>query len=343
MIIADRRAFLRGAALVAGGAAVAGAGLSSTLAVGGRKLELYNGQHAQTTAALVEAFIKETGIQVEIRRGGSGQLANQMMEEGGVSPADVFFFEGSSAAAALANKGLLEPIDPETMQQVPARFSASDRTWLGITGRCRVVAYNKSMIRASELPPSVLDFGSEAWDGKVAYVPTSIEFLEQIIAVKMLVGRERTLDWLADLHAYGRVYNNNVAAMNAVERGEIATALINNYYWFSLAREVGYEKMRSALHYIRHRDAGALISVSAAGMLKSSRNRDEARAFLAFMVSAKGQQALADAVAEYPLRPGIVSPFPLEPFDRLDPPPVTPAEIGDAADAIAMEREVGLA
>src|SRR3546814_8127179 len=61
------------------------------------------------------------------------------------------------------------------------------------------------------------------------------------------------------------------------------------------------------------------------------------------MASDAGQKAIADSVAEYPLRPGVTSPFDVKPFDTLEPPHVTPADLGDAADALALRREAGLA
>jgi iron(III) transport system substrate-binding protein len=339
----DRRQFLRTSVLAAGTLAVGRVGIGEASAAEDTTLTLYNGQHATTTAALVEAFTKATGIGVDIRKGSSGQLANQIIEEGDASPADVFYSEESPPVAALSNHGLLSPLDAVTLEQIPTEYAAKDGTWLGASARCRVVAYNKAVVRESELPASVLDFATEAWVDAVAYVPTSGAFQEQIVAIEQMKGRDVALDWLKGLKQYGRAYNGNGAALMAVEAGEIDVALINNYYWFSLAAEVGEANMKSALHYIGHKDPGGLITVSAAGILKSSRKQEAAQAFLAFMVSAAGQQAIVDSVAEYPVRPGITSPFALKPFAELDPPDITAADLGDAADALVLEREAGLA
>jgi iron(III) transport system substrate-binding protein len=337
----DRRRALKAGTAFA--FAWAAGGLSQTRAAEQTTLTLYNGQHAHTTAALVDAFTKATGIKVEIRKGGSSQLANQIIEEGVGSPADVFYSEESPPVAALAGKGLLAKLDADTVKQIPTEYVAKDGTWLGASARCRVVVFNKSMIRDSDLPASVLDFATSAWKDKVAFVPTSGAFQEQIVAIEKLKGRDAALNWLKGLKAYGRIYNGNGAAMRAVERGEIATALINNYYWFAVAKEVGDANMKSAVHYMGHKDPGALITVSAAGILKSSKKQKAAQQFLAFMVSAPGQQAIADSVAEYPVRPGIKSPYALKPFTELDPPAVTPDDLGDAASALVLEREAGLA
>jgi iron(III) transport system substrate-binding protein len=337
----DRRRILKtGTALAC--TLVAG-GMSRALAADETTLTLYNGQHSHTTAALAAAFTKATGINVAIRKGGSSQLANQIIEEGAGSPADVFYSEESPPVAAVAGKGLLAKLDADTIKQIPAEYVAKDGTWVSASARCRVVVFNKGMIKDSDLPASVLDFATAAWKDKVAFVPTSGAFQEQIVAIEKLKGRDAALNWLKGLKQYGRIYNGNGAAMKAVERGEIATALVNNYYWFALAKENGEANMKSGVHYMRNKDPGALITVSAAGVLKSSKKLKQAQQFLAFMVSAPGQQAIVDSVAEYPVRPGIKSPWALKPFTELEPPAITPDDLGDAASALKLEREAGLA
>ncbi|WP_066457609.1 extracellular solute-binding protein [Castellaniella caeni] len=343
MKTSSRRAFLRSGIVLGAGALLGAPALRSARAAQTQTLVLYNGQHAKTTTALVAAFTKATGIQVEIRKGSSTQLANQIIEEGNRSPADVFYAEESPPVAALAEKQLLAALPESTLSQVRPGYTARDKTWTGVTARSRVTVYNKDMIQASELPGSVMDMATAAWKDRVGFVPTSGAFQEQIIAIKLLKGRDAALNWLKGLKEFGRIYNGNMAAMRAVERGEIATALVNNYYWYIVANEVGTDKMKAGLHYSAPKDPGCLITVSAAGVLKTARNPDAAQKLLAFMVSQAGQEAVVDTVAEYPLRAGVKSPFDLKPFDQLMPPAVSPADLGDAADAIALRREAGLA
>jgi iron(III) transport system substrate-binding protein len=59
-------------------------------------------------------------------------------------------------------------------------------------------------------------------------------------------------------------------------------------------------------------------------------------------VSEEGQKVLAEAAGDFPLRPGVTSSVALKPFDKLDPSPVSAAEIGDAASALDLERAVGI-
>ncbi|MBV6271491.1 extracellular solute-binding protein [Alcaligenaceae bacterium CGII-47] len=339
----NRRSFMHQSLSLGAAAIFAPGTMRLAQAIEPPTLTLYNGQHTHTTEALVKAFTQATGVHVDVRKGSSAQLANQIIEEGARSPADVFYAEESPPVAVLDNKGLLSVLDASTLTQIIPGYIAKNGTWISVSARSRAIAYNPSLLKASALPASIMDIATADWTGRVGFVPTSGAFQEQLIAIELLLGRPAALNWLKDLKKYGRIYNGNMAAMKAVESGDIATALVNNYYWFAVAKEIGADKMQSALHYMDHQDPGGLITVSAAGILKSSRRQALAQQFLAFMVGPAGQQAIVDSVAEYPLRPGIVSPFNLKPFSQLHPPKISPADLGDAADALALRREAGLA
>jgi iron(III) transport system substrate-binding protein len=303
-------------------------------------LTLYNGQHRATTEALVAAFTQSTGIVVTMRNAESPELAAQIAEEGARSPADVFFSEQSPPIASLQEKGLLGQTDPATLKLIPAKYNSNDGTWIGASVRTRVITYNKKMISPADMPKSIMDFGTAALDGKFGYVKQD-GFQEQVMAIVHIKGRDAALAWLKGLKQYGRSYNGNRIASTAVENGEIAMALSNDYYWYSLAKEKGADTLNSALYSFPGDDAGNIFNVSAAGMLKSSRNQAAAQRFLAFMLSAEGQEAMIRTTAEYPVLPGLTSPYNLPPLSRFSA-PVSPADMGSASDAYALEREAGL-
>lgn len=306
-----------------------------------KELTLYNGQHETTTKALVEAFEKKTDIKVNVRNGSSNELANQINEEGKKSPADVLYTEESPPLAMLAEKGLLTNLDEETVKPIPEKYRGKDNAWIGVTARTRVAVYNPSKIKKKELPDTVLDVAKSEWKGKIGFVPTSGAFQEQITSIIKLEGRDTAKKWLEGLKKYGEQYDHNTTALKAVERGEVAAALINNYYWYSEKKEQGADNMNSKLYYFDNHDAGDLITVSGAAMLKSSENREAAEKFLHYMASTEGQKVIEKASEEYPLNPN-VSNKDLKPFDELSPPDVTPADLGDGQEALELEHEVGL-
>ncbi|UDL95968.1 extracellular solute-binding protein [Lichenihabitans sp. PAMC28606] len=305
-------------------------------------LTIYNGQDEGPVEAAAAAFEKKTGIKVEMRKGGSPAFANQIIQEGARSPADVFYSEYTSPLAILKDKNLLAEVPAETLAEIPARFNDAGKMWLGVTARNQAMLYNKTMISEDKLPESVLDFAKPEWSGKVAFNPKSAAFLEEVTAVIQAKGEATAKAWLTALKTGAKAYPSNTAIVVAVDRGEVETAIVGDNYWFAVAEERGADKMNARVHYVGHKDPGSLVTVSAAAILKSAPHPDVAQKFLAFLASADGQTAVAAAAADYPLRPGIVSPYKLTPLADLDVSPITPSDIGTAHVALELERSVGL-
>jgi iron(III) transport system substrate-binding protein len=307
-------------------------------------LVLYNAQHEQTVDTLVTGFEKATGVQVKVHSGDGPEVANQIIQEGANSPADIFFTENSPEIAVLDEKGLLVPVDPTTLAQVPAKYSAPDGNWVGVLAREDVLAYNTKMISESQLPKSLLDLADPAWKGKVAIAPSDNDFLPLVNAVLVTKGHDATLAWLKGLKANAQIFDDDEGVVAAVNRGSVATGIINNYYWARLQAELGAAKMDSAIYHFSGGDVGGLINISGAGVLKTSKNPQDAQRFLAYLVAADTQKLLADntVVFEYPLHPGVAPNPVLKPFDQLQPPAISVTQLGDDAQVVNLLTDAGL-
>lgn len=306
-------------------------------------LTIYNGQHKTATIALIDAFKEQSDIEVTTREGSSNELAHQIVEEGERSPADIIYTEESTPLIMLANKGLLSEIDAAALEHIPAEYRDENGNWVGLLARSRVLAYNPELINEDELPTSVQDLTESEWKDKFAFVKTSGAFQKQLSAMIKLEGRDTAKAWLEGLKENGKVYRHNKAALDAVERGDIPFAMINNYYWDSMAREKGADNLHSRLYFMGTEDLGDLVTVSGAAILKSSKNQEEAQAFMAFATSEAGQQILTDKSAQYPLNSKVDTKG-LKPFSELTPPNGT-LDLGEYSDgkaAIELLQEVGL-
>ena len=307
-------------------------------------LTLYSAQHEQTVNLLTKAFTKETGIDVKVHTGEAPELASQLVKEGASSPADVFFTENSPELELLSEKGLLAKVAPATLAKVPAQYSGSAGEWVGVLARENVLAFNTGMIQEQALPASLLDLAKPEWKGKIAIAPTDADFLPLLGAVVALKGRPAALEWLKGLHDNAIIFDDDEGVVAAVDRGAAATGIINNYYWARLRTEKGADKMLSAIHHFAAGDVGALMNVSGAAVMKSSRNQAAAQKFLAFLVSKPAQEMISklDITFEYPLVPGVAANPILKPMSELQPPSLTLKQLGDDRDAAQLLREAGL-
>jgi iron(III) transport system substrate-binding protein len=328
------------AILVCGALALSACGSSAHSA---ESITLYNGQHEQTTAALVAAFERRTGIHVDVRSGDEAELANQILQEGANSPADVFYTENTPVLEALRERGMLAAVSPPTLAAIPSRYNSSEGDWVGVSARVSVLVYNTSQLAPSQLPSSILELAEPKWKGKLAIAPSETDFQPLITAIIKLDGRAAAERWLRGLQANGKIYPDNETIVAQVNNGESAIGPINHYYWFRLRAELGGGGMHSALHYYAPGDPGDLVDVSGAAVLRSSSNKAAAQAFLAFLVSHAGQETIARSDSyEYPLRPGVAPAPGLRPFAQLKPAALTPAELGDGHQALALEQKLGL-
>jgi iron(III) transport system substrate-binding protein len=130
----------------------------------------------------------------------------------------------------------------------------------------------------------------------------------------------------------------------AVNRGAVATGIINSYYWARLRVETGASAMHADIYHFRHGDVGALINVSGAAVMKSAPHPAAAQRFLAYLVGDRAQRLLgrSDVDFEYPLRPGVPANPILRPFSLLEPPAITVAGLGDDQQAAALLQQAGL-
>jgi iron(III) transport system substrate-binding protein len=304
-------------------------------------ITVYNAQHEELLAELAPAFTKQTGIEVKLRNGSDFELANQLVQEGQASPADVFLTENSPAMSLVESKGLFAKLDASTLDLVPAQYRARSGVWMGFSARSTVLVYNKDKISESELPASLLDLAKPEWKGKVSFSPTGADFQAIVSAVLELKGAAATQKWLAGLKANGTVYQGNNVVLKEVNAGTIDTGVIYHYYWYRDQEESGANSKDSALHFFGDQDPGAFLSVSGAGVLKSSKHAKNAQTFVEFLASETGQKALAKSYAlEYPLNPAVDLGRGVRPLDELDPPVVDMSAL-NGPEVISMLQDAG--
>jgi iron(III) transport system substrate-binding protein len=325
---------------------IAGLLLSSSpaAAAGTETLTLYSGQHPQVVQMLTRAFTKATGIAVRVHSGEGPEIAAQILREGKSSPADVVFVENSPELVLLDAHHLLAPVAPATLSLVPRRDSAPDGNWLGVLARQNVLAWNPALIRRQDLPRSLLALADPQWKGKVAIAPSDADFLPVVGAVIHTEGKAKALAWLDGLRRNAKIYQDDEAVVAAVNRGSVATGIINNYYWARLRTELGPAHTPSRIAHFAPGNVGNLINVSGAAILASSRHKAEAQRFLAFLVSRPAQEMLAksDVDYEYPLVRGVAPNPMLTPVKDLHPPAIPPTALGTDRAAAALLERAGL-
>jgi iron(III) transport system substrate-binding protein len=332
-------------ALTACGSSTPSSATSSGGAAGqslkGQTITVYSGQHEETTKALTSDFAKRTGVQVRLKSDDEASLAGQLLQEGSVSPADVFYAENPPALTTVQEKNLLTTVDASTLSQVPADASSPEKDWVGVSARTAAFAANKS-VPAAELPQSVYDLTKPYWKGQLGVAPSETDFAPIVTKIIETKGTAAAKAWLEGLKANAKVFESNETLIASVDKGEVKGGLIDHYYWYRLRDEVGANKLKTTLNYFATGDPGTLVDVSGAAVLKSSKHQAAAQAFLAYLVSEPAQKIIATSHSyEYPLRPGVQPSAGQKALASIAG-FTSPLQLGNGKSALALLQSVGL-
>lgn len=310
---------------------------------GGGSVVVYSGRSEELVSPLFDRFTEETGISVEARYGDSAELAAQLIEEGDRTPAQVFFSQDAGALGAVAAAGVLAPLPESATGKVPAEYVAADGTWTGVTGRARVIAYDAEQVPAEEVPTSVLDLTDPRWQGQVGIAPTNASFQSFVTAMRRGIGDEATRAWLDGLVANDvQTFEKNGLILDAVDSGQVQLGLINHYYWYEKAAEVGAEAMRAQIAFTAPKDPGSLVNVAGVGLTAPAAEDANAAEFAAWLLTPDVQQWFVENTFEYPLVDGLAIPDGLPPLDTLTGPDVALADLADLPGTLALLTEAGL-
>ena len=302
---------------------------------------VYSGRSEGLVGELFAAFTAETGIEVDVRYGDSGEMAALILTEGSSSPADLFFSQDAGALGAVEQAALLSPLPSETLSLVESKYSSQTGSWVGTSGRVRVVVYNPSLV--DTLPAGIDDLLDPKWSGKIGYAPTNASWQSFVTALRVTRGEDAARTWLKSFAANKPVaYEKNAVVRDAVNTGDVALGLVNHYYLYEKIAAESAAAVVAQIHYFLYGDVGGLVKVAGVGMLQSSKNQTSTLALINYLLSAAGQEYFAQKSFEYPLVTGTMQFGDLPSLADLNSPNIDLSDLQSIALTQEMLEEVGL-
>jgi iron(III) transport system substrate-binding protein len=310
---------------------------------GAETLVLYSGRNEELIQPIIDQFVAETGVQVDVRYGNTAGLANQILEEGDATPADVYLGQDAGALGALANAGALAVLPSDVLDRVPDIFRDPAGQWVGLSGRARLVIYNPVLLEESglELPASILDLTDPVYSGVVGWAPANASFQTNVTALRLLIGEDETAAWLSGMVDNGAVSfgSSNGNLHRAVISGEVILGVSNHYYLFNFLNEDPNAPI--AHHYFPAGDPGSLLNVSGIGVLASSEQPGLAQRLVLYLLGNSAQQYFADSTYEYPVVDGIAVNELLVPLSEIEPPALNLSDLHDLQTTIELIEASG--
>jgi len=303
-----------------------------------KTLTLYSGRIEPILGTALKQYEQASGWKVKARYGDSPSLAATLVEEGKNSPADLFFSQDAGSLDAVEKQGLLLKLPADILAKVPRRFQSTTGSWVGTTGRSRIIAYSEKLDE-SEIPDSPLELTDKKWKGRVGWAPTNASMQGYVTALRLVEGEDVARKWLEGMVANDtQVYDSNIPVRDSIAKGEIDLGLINHYY---VAEAQAEDPNYPVKVHFPPDDLGSLINVAGVGVLASTKNKEQALAFVRQMLSIETQRYFADSSKEYPVIAAVPPPKELTPLSKIPSPNIDLAKLGDLQGTLKLMRETG--
>jgi iron(III) transport system substrate-binding protein len=285
--------------------------LLSAAAASAEEVNLYTTREPGLVKPLIDAFSAETGITVNtvfIKDG----LPERVAAEGENSPADVLMTVDIGNLIDLVDAGVTQPVRSDILDAaIPPNLRDPDGNWFTVSTRARVLYASADRVDIDSFTYEQL--ADPQWKGRICIRSGQHPYNTALFAAYLARhGEAETEAWLTALK--NNLARNPGGGDRDVARdilGAICDIGIANSYYVGLMRSGAegpeQEEWGKAIDVIlpTFEDGGTHVNVSGASVAKYAPNRDNAIAFLEFLVSDQGQELYAHANFEYPVKPGV--------------------------------------
>ncbi|GAD52601.1 ferric iron ABC transporter, iron-binding protein [Halarchaeum acidiphilum MH1-52-1] len=304
-----------------------------TLYIGGGEGGLY-----QQLATLLQKHYPDFTVHTRY------SAANQVLTEGqnGQVRADVFWANDAGSLGVVEDADLAASLDGDTTDLVPSRYHTD--AWTGVAGRARAIPYNTKQFSESDVPDSIDAFTDTAdLDAKMGWAPSYPAFQSFVTAMRVLEGEDATRSWLNGMQERGHggmsQYKNEWYVSNAVADGEIGAGIANHYYTIRVISSRPNAPIDLAF---TKNDAGALVDVAGAEVMKDTSNPELAQNFVHHLLSAEAQEFLATWSFAYPMIGGVDPVEQLPALSALNPPDLDLTKLANVQPTLDLLRQTGV-
>ena len=277
-------------------------------------LNLYSYRSPLLLQPFLDAYTAETGTEFNIVHAPKG-LLQRLEAEGSKTKADLVMTVDTSRISELSESGLLADLNSDVISaNVPPYFRDVNDRWTALSSRARIVAISKDRVEKGALT-RIEDLAKPEWKGRVCTRKGSHVYNRALLSSLIAHhGQEGARDWAEKLVANlaRKPQGNDRAQAKAIWSGECDVAIMNTYYYGKMKFNDKEPEQKAwadsiSLVFLNQDDRGQHVNITGGGILKTSKNKQAARAFLEWLTEEKAQKLYATANYEYPINPAVAA------------------------------------
>ena len=292
----------------------------------GNELNIYSGRKSFLIEPLIDEFKKNNkNINVNIVTGKSDEFIERLKLEGKNTKADILLTTDVARLTRAKNNNLFKKISSKILKNnIPSKYRSKDDDWFGLSVRARPIIYSKDRIKINELK-SYEDLAGEKWRGRVCMRSSNNVYNQSLIAFMIInLGEKKTKKWLDNLvkNFARKPYGGDRDQIKAIASGQCDITVANTYYLANMLTSKNLKDQEAAkkvsIFWPNQDDFGVHINLSGAGVIKNSKNTNNAILFLEFLSSKKAQQIYTKKINEYSIRTGVIPSETVKEFGKFN-------------------------
>jgi iron(III) transport system substrate-binding protein len=278
----------------------------------GAEVNVYSARGEDLIKPALDTFTEQTGIKVNLITESADALIRRIELEGANSPADVLLTVDAGRLFRAKEAGILASLkSPILTQRIPSAYRDPDNQWFGLSLRSRVIMFDKSRVSAEEIS-SYEDLADPKWKGEIC-IRSSGNIYNQSLLASLIEhhGEEATEVWAEGLvsNMARRPQGGDRDQIRAAVAGQCKLAVANTYYLAGMLNsDVNTDvevAQKIGVLWPNQDDRGAHMNVSGAGLIKGSKNVEEARQLIEFLSDDYAQGWYSEVNNEYSVRADI--------------------------------------
>ena len=271
-----------------------------------REVKVYSGRHYNTDRGVYKRFAEETGIKVRLIEAAGITLIERLKREGANSEADLILLVDAARITNAAKANLLQKIESSSLESdVPNGLKDPGKEWYALTRRVRVMVANPKVVDINKIK-DYSDLADPSLKGKVCLRNRKSPYNQSLVANQLVnKGEKETKEWLSGMisNVSKPFFPGDISIVRAVAKKKCGIGIVNHYY---VARMLeGVNGRRDALYAKKTSvitPTPAHVNISAGGVAKYAKNKQEAIQLLEFLASPEGSKGLAAPTYEHPLK-----------------------------------------
>ena len=259
-----------------------------------------------------DEFTKKTGIKVNVLHAKKG-LLERVISEGENTPVDLILTVDIARLNQFVENELLASIDSKILQKnIPSHLRDSQNRWFALSKRARILAVSKERVPLGSIN-NIEDLANEKWKEKICTRMGSHDYNRSLLASIIAAnGEEVAEDWAKALvqNLARKPEGNDRNQAKAVHEGICDIAIMNTYYFGKMKfNEKNPEQKEWAssirLVFTNQSNRGNHVNVAGGGIIKYSKNKENAQALLEFLTTPDAQKLYSSMNYEYPVNPKV--------------------------------------